>query len=347
MKQYKVGLVGIGAVGTEMVKVLRQRNFPASEIRILATRERDEEVAGETFHVLETKADSFDGLDIVLFAGTEGSKGASKMWGWEAVKRGAVVIDNGDDFRMDDRVPLVIPEINPEALDQHQGFIANPNCSTIITLMGIAPLHRVNPLKHMTAVTFQSVSGTGRSAIDELDAQVRAYVASGNTPADACLANVQKSAYPHQIAFNVLPQIGSAKKEMPGFTTEEAKMTFESRKILGAPDLQIGCTCVRVPVFFAHSVAIHAQFTNPFTPDEVRDVIRKSAGVKLIDDLSSSQYPLPLDIQHGDDVGVGRIRIDTSRENGMALWCCGDNIRKGAAQNAVQIAEAMIARGLI
>jgi len=339
MKQYKVGLVGIGAVGTEMIKVLRQRNFPASEIRILATRDREEVVAGETFQVRETKAEAFDGLDIVLFAGTEGSKGASKMWGWEAVKRGAVVIDNGDDYRIDDRVPLVIPEINPEALDNHQGFIANPNCSTIITLMGIAPLHQANPLKHMTAVTFQSVSGTGRSAIEELEAQVRAY-AAGET-------EMKTAAYPHQIAFNVLPQIGGAKKEMPGFTTEEAKMTFESRKILGNPDLQIGCTCVRVPVFYAHSVAIHAQFTNPITTEEVREIIRKSPGVKLVDDLSASQYPMPLDIQHGDDVGVGRIRIDPSMPNGMALWCCGDNIRKGAAQNAVQIAEEMIKRKLI
>jgi len=182
MKQYKVGLVGIGAVGTEMVKVLRQRNFPASEIRILATRERDEEVAGETFHVLEAKPEAFDGLDIVLFAGTEGSKGASKQFGWEAVKRGCVVIDNGDDFRMDDRVPLVVPEINPEALDKHQGFIANPNCSTIITLMGIAPLHKQVPLKHMTAVTFQSVSGTGRAAIEELEQQVRAMQTAANWP---------------------------------------------------------------------------------------------------------------------------------------------------------------------
>jgi len=346
MKQYKVGLVGIGAVGTEMVKVLRQRNFPASEIRILATRERDEEVAGETFHVRETNAEAFDGLDIVLFAGTEGSKGASKMWGWEAVKRGAVVIDNGDDFRMDDRVPLVVPEINADALDKHQGFIANPNCSTIITLMGIAPLHRVNPLKHLTAVTFQSVSGTGRSAIDELDAEIRAYAQGTFTPAKSKLGFDCK-AYPHQIAFNVLPHIGGEKKEMPGFTSEETKLTFESRKILGVPDLQIGCTCVRVPVFFAHSVAVHAQFTNPFTPDQVREIIKGAPGVKLIDDLANAQYPMPLDIQHGDDVGIGRIRIDPSIPNGMALWVCGDNIRKGAAQNAVQIAEEMIRRKLI
>jgi aspartate-semialdehyde dehydrogenase len=338
MKQYSVGLVGIGAVGTEMVKVLRQRNFPAKEIRILATRERDEVVAGEMFHVLETKPEAFDGLDIVLFAGTEGSKGASKLFGWEAVKRGAVVIDNGDDFRMDDRVPLVIPEINPEALDKHQGFIANPNCSTIIALMGIAPLHRRVPLKHLTAVTFQSVSGAGRAAIDELQQQVRDY-AEGK--------DLTVKAFPHQIAFNVLPQIGSPKKEMPGFTTEEAKMLFESRKILGSPDLRVASTCVRVPVFYAHSVAIHAEFSAPMTPELAREILSKTEGVKVVDDLAAGQYPMPLFTGGGDVVNVGRIRTDPSVENGLALWCCGDNIRKGAAQNAVQIAEVMIARKLI
>ena len=338
MKQYKVGLVGIGAVGTEMVKVLRQRKFPASEIRILATRERDEEVAGETFHVLEARPEAFDGLDIVLFAGTEGSKGASKQYGWEAVKRGCVVIDNGDDYRMDDRVPLVIPEINGDALAQHQGFIANPNCSTIITLMGIAPLHMKVPLRHLTAETYQSVSGTGRAAIEELDQQVRAYAAGGQ---------MTVKAYPHQIAFNVLPQIGSAKKEMPGFTTEEAKMTFESRKILGCPGLRVASTCARVPVFYAHSVAIHAEFSAPMTPEMARDILSKTAGVKVIDDLAAAQYPMPLFTGGGDVVNVGRIRTDPSVENGLALWCCGDNIRKGAAQNAVQIAEELIRRGLL
>jgi aspartate-semialdehyde dehydrogenase len=347
MKQYKVGLVGIGAVGTEMVKVLRQRKFPASEIRILATRERDEEVAGETFHVLETKPEAFDGLDVVLFAGTEGSKGASKQFGWEAVKRGCVVIDNGDDYRMDDRVPLVIPEINGDALEKHQGFIANPNCSTIITLMGIAPLHRRVPLKRMVAVTYQSVSGTGRAAIDELDQQIRAYAAGSYSPAEACLSGAPKAAYPHQIAFNVLPQIGSAKKEMPGFTTEEAKMTFESRKILGCPDLKVASTCVRVPVFYAHSVAVHAEFSGPMTPEAAREILAQADGVKVIDDLAASQYPMPLFTGGGDIVSVGRIRVDPSVDNGLALFCCGDNIRKGAAQNAVQIAEEMIRRKLI
>ena len=342
MKQYKVGLVGIGAVGTEMIKVLRQRNFPASEIRVLATRDRDEEIAGETFHVRATTPEAFEGLDIVLFAGTEGAKGASKMWGKVATDAGAIVIDNGDDFRMHDDVPLVIPEINADDLERMvrggARFIANPNCSTIITLMGVAALHRVNPLRHMTAVTFQSVSGAGRAAIDELELQTR-QIAAGEP--------IVPKAFAHQIAANVLPQIGGAKPEMPGFTTEEAKLTFESRKILGAPDLRIACTCVRVPVFYAHSIAVHAEFERPFSVEEAREVLTKAPGVKLVDDLLNAVYPMPKDFGGQDDVGIGRIRIDPSVENGLALWCCGDNIRKGAALNAVQIAETLIARGLI
>ncbi|MDD5707479.1 MAG: aspartate-semialdehyde dehydrogenase [Kiritimatiellae bacterium] len=338
MKQYRVGLVGIGAVGTEMVKVLRQRRFPASEIRILARSARDEVVAGETFHVREACAEAFDGLDFALFAGTEGAKGASKQFGWEAVKRGCVVIDNGDDFRMDPRVPLVIPEINPESLDRHQGLIANPNCSTIITLMGLAPLHRAVPIRRVTAVTFQSVSGTGRAAIEELELQARAWAAG--KPLEA-------SVYPRQIAFNVLPQIGGNKVEMPGFTSEEAKMLFESRKILSAPELRVAATCVRVPVFYAHSVALHIEFSSPMTPERARELLAAAPGVRVRDDLANSEYPTPLDVQHGDDVAVGRIRADTSVENGLALWAVGDNIRKGAAQNAVQIAEELIRRKLL
>ena len=338
MKKYRVGLVGIGAVGTEMIKVLRQRDFPASEIRIMARSARDEQVAGETFHVVETTPEAFDGLDIVLFAGTEGAKGASKQFGWEAVRRGGVVIDNGDDFRMDPRVPLVIPEINAAALDAHQGLIANPNCSTIITLMGLAPLHRAVPLRRFTAVTFQSVSGTGRAAIEELDAQARAWAAGQPLTA---------SVYPRQIAFNVLPQIGGLKPEMPGFTSEEAKMLFESRKILGAPELRVAATCVRVPVFYAHSIALHLEFSAPMSPERAREILAASPGIRVRDDLARAEFPTPLEVQHGDDVQVGRIRADPSVENGLALWAVGDNIRKGAAQNAVQIAEAMIARKLI
>lgn len=339
MKRYRVGLVGIGAVGTEMIRVLRQREFPCSEIRVLATREREEEIAGETFRVRAAAPEAFDGLDIVLFAGTEGAKGASRQWGWEAVRRGAVVIDNGDDFRMDGRVPLVIPELNPEALDGHQGFIANPNCSTIITLMAVAPLHRAVPLRHLTAVTFQSVSGAGRAAVAELRGQIAA--AAAGRPAGAF------SAFPHPIACNVIPQIGGMKEEMPGYTSEETKLTFESRKILGEPGLRVSCTCVRVPVFQAHSVAVHAAFSAPLPPGRAREILAGTPGVEVADDPAAKVYPMPLDAAGGDAVLVGRIREDPSVEHGLALFCCGDNIRKGAALNAVQIAETMIARGLL
>ncbi len=338
MKQYKVGVVGIGAVGTEMVKILRQRRFPASEIRVMARTERDEEVAGEVYHVVETKAESFDGLDFAFFAGTEGSKGASVQFGWDAVARGIIVIDNGNDFRMDDRVPLVIPEVNGDALTHHQGFIANPNCSTIIALTVLGPLHRAARIRRFVASTYQAVSGTGRAAITELDEQVKAYVA-GTAP----LARE----YPHPIAFNVLPQIGGLSDRMPGYTSEEAKMLFESRKILGDSELRVSTTCVRVPVFNGHSESINVEFSRPVAPEEARAILSKAPGVKVVDDVAQARYPLPRDADGQDDVLVGRIRPDNSVDNGLALWVAGDNIRKGAAQNAIQIAEEMLRRGLV
>jgi aspartate-semialdehyde dehydrogenase len=320
-----------------MVKVLRGRHFPAAEIRIMARSARRETVAGEEFDVVAASPEAFDGLDFALFAGTEGAKGASQTYGWDAVQRGVIVIDNGDDFRMDERVPLVIPEINADALDHHQGFIANPNCSTIIGLMALAPLHRAVPIRRLVVSTYQSVSGTGRSAIDELDAQVKAY-AAGETPV--------VEVYPHQIAFNCLPQIGSLKPNMPGYTSEEAKMLYESRKILGAPALRVSSTCVRVPVFYSHAESIHIEFASPVTPEQARALLAEAPGVRVVDDVATGQYPMPLDAAGGDDVLVGRIRADESVANGLALFAVGDNIRKGAALNAVQIAEAMIARGL-
>lgn len=337
MNKYKVGIVGIGAVGTEMVKVLRQRNFPADEIRIMARSERDEEVAGEIFHVVETKPESFDGLDYAFFAGTEGSKGASQLFGWDAVKRGVKVIDNGDDFRMDDRVPLVIPEINPEALSKHQGFIANPNCSTIIALMALGPLHKVARIRRFVVSTYQAVSGTGRGAIVELENQIHEYEAG---------KVITREVYPHQIAFNVLPQIGGDKKTMPGYTSEEAKMLFETRKILCDNDIKVSATCVRVPVFNGHSESINVEFERALSVAEAREILSGVEGVKVVDDIANSKYPMPIDVNGGDDVHVGRIRPDESVQNGLALFVAGDNIKKGAAQNAIQIAEKMIEMGL-
>jgi aspartate-semialdehyde dehydrogenase len=330
-----VGIVGIGAVGTEMVKVLRERRFPASEVWVMARSERDEEIAGGTFHVVETRPEAFDGLDFAFFAGTEGAKGASQLYGWEAVKRGAVVIDNGDDYRMDDRVPLVIPEVNGDALDGHQGFISNPNCSTIIALMALAPLHRAAGIRRFVASTYQAVSGTGRGAILELEQQIRQYAAG---------QPMTREVYPHRIALNVLPHIGGCKPEFPGSTSEEVKMLRESRKILGDNAIQCCATCVRVPVVNGHSEALTVEFRRAMSPERAREILAQAPGVKLADDLEKAVYPMPIDVSGKDDVLVGRIRRDSSVKNGLALWVSGDNIRKGAALNAIQIAEELIRR---
>ena len=338
MKKYNVGIVGIGAVGTELVKVLRQRKFPINELRVLARSERDEVIAGEKIHVVPATPENFNGLDFALFAGTEGSKGASQVFGWAAVAKGVIVIDNGDDYRMDSRVPLVIPEINPEALDAHQGFISNPNCSTIIALMAVGPLHRAAGVKRMISSTFQSVSGTGRSAILELEQQIRDYAAG---------KPITKEVYPNQIALNLFPHIGGLKGDMPGYTSEEVKMRNETRKILGNPKIRVCATCVRVPVLLGHSEAINLEFSRDISPEEARKVLSKAPGVKVVDDVPGNKYPMPLDVAGTDDVVVGRIRRDESVKNGLVLFCAGDNIRKGAALNAVQIAEVMIKRKLL
>lgn len=335
MKKYKVGIVGIGAVGSEMARVLNQRDFPFEELRVLARHERDEVIDGRTYHVVPAEPDAFEGLDFAFFAGTEGAKGASQQLGWPAVKKGVIVIDNGDDYRMDPRVPLVIPEVNPEALAKHRGFIANPNCSTIIALMALGPLHRANSIKRFVAATYQAVSGTGRQAVEELEGQIQAYVAG---------RQIRHETYPHQIAFNLIPKIGGEKPDCPGSTSEECKLLNEARKILGAKRLRAMVTCVRVPVFNGHSEALFVEFSKPMSPEQAREILANAPGVRLVDDLGSDMYPMPRDVSGQDDVFVGRIRADESAKNALALFVAGDNIRKGAATNAVQIAEAIIAR---
>jgi aspartate-semialdehyde dehydrogenase len=315
-----------------MVRLLKKRNFPMKSLTILARSERVETIDSEPIQVKVASPDAFDGMDFAFFAGTEGAKGASQTLGWEAVKRGCIVIDNGDDFRMDPRVPLVIPEINPDALKSHQGFIANPNCSTIIALMPLAPLHQKARLKRIVASTYQAVSGTGAPAIRELEAQLRAWAAGQPMP---------REVYPHQIAFNVIPSVGSFKDET-GESTEEIKMRRETHKILGDPSIRVGNTCVRVPVLNGHSIAINAEFERPISPEEAREILRHAPGVQVVDDPKQAQYPMPLHASGNYDVLVGRIRKDQSCDNGLVLWCSGDNIWKGAAQNAIQIAEALL-----
>lgn len=332
MKHYNVCVVGIGAVGTEMVRLLKKRNFPMKSLTILARSERVEMIDGEPVQVKVAAPEAFEGMDFAFFAGTEGAKGASQTLGWEAVKRGCIVIDNGDDFRMDPRVPLVIPEINADALKGHQGFIANPNCSTIIALMPLAPLHKAAKIKRIVASTYQAVSGTGAPAVKELEAQVKAWAAGQPLP---------REVYPHQIAFNVLPSVGSFKDDS-GESTEEIKMRKETHKILGDASIRVGNTCVRVPVVNGHSIAMNVEFEKPLSAEQARELLKHAPGVQVVDDPKQAQYPMPLAASGHYDVLVGRIRKDQSCDNGLVLWCAGDNIWKGAAQNAIQIAEALI-----
>ncbi len=328
MKKYNVCIVGAGAVGKEMIRLLRKRNFPAQSIVILARSAREEMIDGESYPVKETTAEAFDGMDFAFFAGTEGAKGASQTWGWIAAEKGCVVIDNGDDFRMDDRVPLVIPEINPEALKDHNGLIANPNCSTIIALMALGPLHKAFGIKHVVASTYQSVSGSGAGAIRELEEQVKAW-ANGE--------EMKAEVYP--IAFNVLAQIGGAQD---GHPSEELKMANETHKILADDSIRVSCTCVRVPVFNSHSEALHVSFEKPVTPEAARAVLAQADGVELADDIDNAVYPMPMNANGKEEVLVGRIRKDQGFDNGLSLFVAGDNLWKGAALNAIQIAEKLI-----
>jgi aspartate-semialdehyde dehydrogenase len=337
MRKFKVAVVGIGLVGREIIKILKERSFPASEIKVLATRARTEEISGEKYAVSAITEKSFEGIEIAFFAGTEGVKGASKQFGWQAVEKGTIVIDNGDDYRFDSRVPLIIPEVNADELKNHQGFISSPNCSTIQLVVVLAPLHRHYRIKRVIVSSYQSVSGTGTGAIEELRSQASAIL-GGKDPG--------REVYPHRIAFNLFPQIGSLQNEFPGYYSEEAKIIKETRKILGEPELPMSATCVRVPVYFGHSEAVNIEFEKKVPPEEAREILSSSPGVKVIDKPEEGLYPVPIDVAGKDDVYVGRVRYDPSSPNSLNLWIVGDNIRKGAAQNTVQIAEEIIKRGL-
>lgn len=329
---YKVGIVGAtGAVGQEFIKLLGDRKFPLSELKLFASARsagKQVEALGQTITIEEATETCFEGLDFVLFSA---SGAVSKALCPAAAKAGAVAIDNSSAFRMDPDVPLVVPEINGEAAKAHKGIIANPNCSTAISLMGAYPLHKAFGLKRIFASTYQAVSGTGAEAMQELEDQLMSW--SKSEP-------IEHSVYPYQIAFNAIPHVDAFLED--GYTKEEMKMLNEGRKIMDLPDLKVSCTCVRVPVMRSHSISINAEFERPVSVDEARAAIAAFPGVDVVDDPANKIYPMPLDYAEKVNCGVGRIRVDSALDNGLAFWVVGDQLWKGAALNAIQIAEYLI-----
>ena len=337
MKQYSVGLVGVGAVGTEMVKVLKERNFPLKgAVQVFASRERDEQILGETYHVRKADENSFNGLDIVLFAGKTDVAIQLKD---AVVKAGAKMIDNSRAFRQDPEVPLVVPQVNAEDLDWNKGVIANPNCTTAIMLEAVAPLHKAKGLKRLVAATYQAASGAGAPGLDELEGQIRDY--SAGRP-------LTVKAFQHQLMYNLIPHIDKF-DETNWYTLEELKMRNEARKMLHHPDLMLSCTCVRVPIARAHSESLNLEFEEDITPAEAREILSKCEGVRVVDDPLNGGYPMPLDATAKYDVLAGRIRQDISRTDrrGLEMFVSGDQLLRGAALNAVEIAEHLVKRGLV
>lgn len=332
MKEYKVAVLGAtGAVGREMIKILEERNFPVGELLPLASaRSAGMKIPfrGEDLTVKEVCPDAFSGVDFVLGAAPNA---LAKEYAPYITAAGAVFVDNSSAFRMAPGVPLVIPEINPEDARLHRGIIANPNCSTIVALVAVNAVGRLSEILSMTASTYQAVSGAGAGGPVELAEEISALAAG---------SPVSPSVFPYQIAYNLIPQIGDFLEN--GYTTEEMKMQNEGRKILHLPSLRVSCTCVRVPVVRSHSISISLVTREPVSPEAAREAIAAAPGCRLVDDPAEKKYPMPLDTSDQDLVYVGRIRRDIANENGLSLWCCGDQVRKGAATNAVQIAELLI-----
>ncbi len=332
MKLYTVAILGAtGAVGQEMIKVLAERNFPVGKLVPLASKRsagKTLKFKGEDVTIQEACDEAFEGVDIVLGAA---ENDIAQRFAPAIVKAGAVFVDNSSAFRLDPNVPLIVPEVNPEDAKNHKGIISNPNCSTIITITAVNALNKLSPIRTMTASTYQAVSGAGAGGPIELQNEVEA-LAKGETYAP--------KVFSHQIAYNLIPQIGG--EQFEGYTSEEMKMQNEGRKIMHLPELKVSCTCVRVPVVRSHSISVSCHFDKPVTVEAVRKVLSDAPGVKLTDDLSKKLYPMPLDTTDQDLVFVGRIRPDLTDDNGICLWCCGDQVRKGAATNAIQIAELLV-----
>ncbi len=331
-QSYRVAILGAtGAVGTELLTLLEERQFPLAELKLLASPRSAGgtlKFKGQDLPIEAVSAESFTGIDIVL-ASAGGS--ISKAWVETIVAAGAVMIDNSSAFRMDPETPLVVPEVNPEAAKHHKGVIANPNCTTILMAVAVYPLHKVHPIQRIVAATYQSASGAGARAMEEVKVQ-SAAILNGEEPKPEIL--------PYPLAFNLFPHNSPMTENH--YCEEEMKMVNETRKIFGAPDLRVTATCVRVPVLRAHSEALNLEFAQPFDVDKAKHLIAEAPGVEVVEDWQKNYFPMPMDASGKDDVLVGRIRQDISHPNGLDLWLCGDQIRKGAALNAVQIAELLI-----
>ena len=332
MKLYTVAILGAtGAVGQEMMRILEERNFPVGKLIPLASARsagKTLKFKGEDVTIQLACEEAFEGVDIVLGAA---ENDIAEKFAPAIVKAGAVFVDNSSAFRLDPNVPLIVPEVNAEDAKNHKGIISNPNCSTIITVTAVNALNQLAPIKAMTTSTYQAVSGAGVAGMAELENQVEAL----RTGKD-----VEVKTFAYQIAYNLIPQIGG--EQFEGYTSEEMKMQNEGRKIMHLPELKVSCTCVRVPVMRSHSISVSLHFDRPVSVEEARNVLAVAPGVKLVDDLKNKQYPMPLDTSGQDIVYVGRIRPDLTDDNGICLWCCGDQVRKGAATNCIQIAELLI-----
>lgn len=334
---YRVAILGAtGAVGTELIELLESRNFPVGDLKLLASpRSAGTSLTfkGQSLPVEGVSEDSFHNVDIVL-ASAGGS--TSKVWASKIVEAGAVMVDNSSAFRMNPEVPLIVPEVNPEAINNHKGIIANPNCTTILMTVAVWPLYQVQPIRRMVVSTYQSASGAGARAMEEMKQQAKAIL-QGETP--------KTEIFPYPLAFNLFPH-NTPINEL-GYCEEEMKMINETRKIFGVNDLRISATCVRVPVLRAHSEAVNLEFDQPLSVEKARDILSKAPGVKLVEDWTANYFPMPIDASGCDPVLVGRIRQDLSHPCGLELWLCGDQIRKGAALNAVQIAELLVEKQLL
>ena len=332
MKQLNIGILGAtGAVGRQMLTVLQEQGFSPKDLRLFAgPRSAGSRLSafGQEWTVEETDPARFQGLDLLLGAA---ENDIAKKYLPLAAEMGVQVVDNSSAFRLDPEVPLVIPEINPEDVKSAKGLIANPNCATIIALTAVGALHRYARIRRMIVSTYQAVSGAGKDGIDELLNQVTA-MAEGKP--------LSQKVFQYPIAYNLIPQIGG--EQFEGYTSEEMKLQNEGRKIMHLPELKVSCTCVRVPVVRSHSISVSCRFDTPVTVEQAREAIAKAPGCKLVDDLKNKQYPMPLDTSDQDIVFVGRIRPDLTDDNGITLWCCGDQVRKGAATNAIQIAELLV-----